>query len=73
MGSRCIHKRNLANNLGGGGRAGGIDHGYWELYFTGESDLKEGRIDPTKHIFFILFFLFYLPLFNSVTKKLFLG
>jgi hypothetical protein len=55
--------------LGGGG--GQIDHGYGELYFTKASNLKEGQIGPIKRKFLIFFLLsiFYLPLFNSVTKK----
>jgi hypothetical protein len=66
-----LHKCNLANNNwvgGGGGRK--TDHGYLELHFTKELNLKEGKVGPIKHKFFILFFLssFYFPLFNSVTK-----
>jgi hypothetical protein len=42
------------------------------FYFTKESNLKEGKIGPIKRKVFIFFFLsiFYLPLFNSVTKEI---
>jgi hypothetical protein len=53
------------------GEGGQNDHGYYEFYFTKESNLKEGKIGRIKRRFFIFFSLsiFYLPLFNSVTKK----
>jgi hypothetical protein len=52
-----MHKSNLASNVGGGG--GKTDHGYL-LYFTKESNLKEGKTGPTKRKFFIFFFLFFI-------------
>jgi hypothetical protein len=53
---------------------GKTDRGYYKLYFTKESNLKEGKIGPIKSKFFNSFLLsiFYLPLFNSLTKE-FLG
>jgi hypothetical protein len=69
-GSLCYwQKRNLDNNPGGGGGSK-FHHGYYELYFTKESNLIEGKIGPIKRKIFILLFVstFYLPLFNSVTK-----
>jgi hypothetical protein len=54
----------------GGGK---IDHGYYELYFTKESNMKERHIGPTKGKLFVFLSIFYLPLFNSITKELFLG
>jgi hypothetical protein len=60
----------LVTLAGLGGEGGKTDNGYYELYFTNESYLKEAKIDPVKRKFFIFFFLciFYLPLFNSVIK-----
>jgi hypothetical protein len=54
----------------GGGGGGKIDHGFWVRYFAKGSNLKEGKIGPTKRKFFVFIFsaYFYLPLFNSVTK-----
>jgi hypothetical protein len=59
----------LVNNTGGGGVT---DHGYLVLYFTKEPNLKEVKIGPIKRISFVFFlqYNFYLPLFNSVTKKI---
>jgi hypothetical protein len=55
------------------GEGGGdkIYQGHEELYFTKESNLKEGKIGPIKRKFLVFFSLsiFYLPLFNSVTEK----
>jgi hypothetical protein len=49
---------------------GKSDRGYWELYLTKESNLKEGKNWSPNRKFFILFFLsiIYLQLVNSVTK-----
>jgi hypothetical protein len=69
--SRRGHKRDLANKAGGGGRVGPgggrgkIDYGYWELYFTKESNLKEGGIGPIKCKFSIFFFLFAIIQFGN--------
>jgi hypothetical protein len=37
------HTRNLANKIGGGRGGGKTDHGYYELYFTKKSNLKQGK------------------------------
>jgi hypothetical protein len=60
----------LANDTGVGGGGGKTDHGYEELYFTKESNLKEGKIGPIECKFFTFCFLSvcYLPLLKSVTK-----
>jgi hypothetical protein len=71
--SLYTHKRNLANNIvGGGGAKEGGQNSPWVLgTLTNESNLKEAKTGPIKRKFFIFFFLSvsYLLLFNSVTRK----
>jgi hypothetical protein len=66
------HKRNLTNNIGGGAEKltmGIRNFIYKGIKFEGgENWFSFGQV-----FHFLFLSIFYLPLFNSVTKKLFLG
>jgi hypothetical protein len=62
------HKRNLANNIGGGRGRAKVTMGIRNFILQGVK-YKNGKIGPIKRKCFI-FSVYFLPLFNSVTKKI---
>jgi hypothetical protein len=62
------HKSNLANNTAGGGaKLTGV---LGTLFYKGVK-FQRREIGTIKRKFFIFFFVYFLSLFNSVTKKIF--